>query len=518
MKGGGLKMMILMLLFFSLNFGHCFADEVWRDLTKNLDTDLYSIAVSPDNGDIIYVGSDKSIFRTLDGGENWNYIYTVKGEGQKINFILFDPQDGNKIYFATDNGLFKSSDNGKTFQKIFRGKSELERAVAYVAKAGDGFLYLGTQNGLFRSLDEGVIWSRLSGIPRDSSVTSINLHSSLPNLIYVVCDSGVYKSFDKGVTWERVFVAQKKEESTDEEEDSEEPETSQLILRSLVINSFNPQMLYLGTTKGLFISQDAGKNWEKKTIANLGEVEIRYIVSFDRPEVLYIATNRGVFKITLNKSEAQEIYQDIPTHDVRMVALDKEEKVWAVTDKGLFKTVEVERTEARDKDVSLNEYELYFRGEPTIQEVQAEAIRYAEVHPEKIKQWRIQARMKAFVPEFDLDYDKTINWYSTQQRYYIGPRAWSVGLSWDLADLVWSTDQTSIDVRSRLMVQLRDDVLDEVNRLFFERRRLKLVLLLQPPTDIKERLEKQLRLEELTAGLDVLTGGYFSRRLKELTR
>ncbi len=68
------------------------------------------------------------------------------------------------------------------------------------------------------------------------------------------------------------------------------------------------------------------------------------------------------------------------------------------------------------------------------------------------------------------------------------------------------------------MVQLRDDILGEVNRVFFERRRLKLELILEPPQGLKERLNKQLRLEELTAGLDALTGGYFSRRLDELSK
>jgi len=42
-------------------------------------------------------------------------------------------------------------------------------------------------------------------------------------------------------------------------------------------------------------------------------------------------------------------------------------------------------------------------------------------------------------------------------------------------------------------MQLRDDILDEVTRLYFERG----------------------RLQELTADIDGLTGGYLSRRLRE---
>ena len=64
------------------------------------------------------------------------------------------------------------------------------------------------------------------------------------------------------------------------------------------------------------------------------------------------------------------------------------------------------------------------------------------------------------------------------------------------------------------MVQLRDDVLDEVTRLYFERRKLQIELLISTPEDFKARIEKELRLQELTANIDSLTGSYLSRRLK----
>ena len=63
------------------------------------------------------------------------------------------------------------------------------------------------------------------------------------------------------------------------------------------------------------------------------------------------------------------------------------------------------------------------------------------------------------------------------------------------------------------MVQLRDDILDEVTRTYFERRRLQIALLTQPPADEKQVIDKELRLQELTAMIDGLTGGYFSTHL-----
>jgi hypothetical protein len=64
------------------------------------------------------------------------------------------------------------------------------------------------------------------------------------------------------------------------------------------------------------------------------------------------------------------------------------------------------------------------------------------------------------------------------------------------------------------MVQLRDDVLNEVTRLYFERKRLQAELLHSPPQGVMEKVEKELRLQELTADIDAITGFYLSMRLE----
>jgi hypothetical protein len=64
------------------------------------------------------------------------------------------------------------------------------------------------------------------------------------------------------------------------------------------------------------------------------------------------------------------------------------------------------------------------------------------------------------------------------------------------------------------MVQLREDVLDEVNKTYFERIRVKAELDSLSIEERKKKFEKELRIQELTASLDALTGGYFSRQLE----
>ena len=91
-------------------------------------------------------------------------------------------------------------------------------------------------------------------------------------------------------------------------------------------------------------------------------------------------------------------------------------------------------------------------------------------------------------------------------------------MTWDLGQFIYSDDQTNIDVRSKLMVELRDQILDDVTRSYFERRRLQVELMTDPPSEPKGQLAKELRIQELTAILDGLTGGWFSHELERTSR
>ena len=163
------------------------------------------------------------------------------------------------------------------------------------------------------------------------------------------------------------------------------------------------------------------------------------------------------------------------------------------------------------------------KDEPTISELQRAAIRYAEVEPGKITNWRRQAAMKALLPDISVGYDtdtyRTIDAYNYggKTTYTVGPddgaKGWDVSASWDLGDLIYNDDQTSIDSRSKLMVQLRNDVLDELNVAYFERKKLQRQLDRLIDKTSEAYLEREIKIEELTATIDGLTGGYLSRRL-----
>jgi hypothetical protein len=240
---------------------------------------------------------------------------------------------------------------------------------------------------------------------------------------------------------------------------------------------------------------------------------------------IFAATEKGVFRFSEQENMWREFYGGLNSKETVFTALNsQQDTLWLVTKNSVYKSegdiYEIKENSLADDAKTILQN---FSQEPSYHEIQKAAIEYAEVHPDKIAKWRKAAKTKALLPTLSFgiekDKSKSLHWDAgvNPDTWVIGPdeedTGWDVTCSWNLGDLIWNDDQTSIDVRSRLMVELRDDILDEVTHLYFERRKLQIELLQNPPKEVNELIAKELRLEELTAGIDAMTGGWFSRNL-----
>lgn len=495
-------------------------DIAWQEISRG-NTEIKAVLVEQDNPDTIYFGEKNSVFKTQDSGLNWKRVLSIKGKNSGINFLYSDPQDKRSIFAATGNGLFHSANCGDNWKNTFKGKNYLENYCSVLAVLHSR-IFLGTRGGLFVSKDLGRSWhkegSRLGG----SQILAIFSNVKDLKSIYVTSVDGVFVSKDAGESWERIFLTLCREESNPGEEEpfeNKEKEAGYSGIRYFTIDPNNPSTLYLATTAGILRSENKGKNWQKFTDYGLLSKDIA-LVLFSPTGDLYALTKSGVFKF---QSERWfELSFNLPASKMNYLAIGNKNNVFAACDNGLFKSELQPHLDVRQA----NSISGYYNKEPKIDEIQEAAIKYAEVEPQKIIQWRRLAAKKALLPQVSLGLDRNTTdlWHweggsSTKNDDDILRRGrdsldWDVSLNWDLSDLIWNDAQTAIDVRSRLMVELREDILDEVTKLYFERIRLKMELDNLSIEDRKKRFDKELRLLELTASLDALTGGYFSKHLK----
>lgn len=173
---------------------------------------------------------------------------------------------------------------------------------------------------------------------------------------------------------------------------------------------------------------------------------------------------------------------------------------------------------------------MRFAGEPTVREVQTQAVAYVQAHPDAVDSWRIRSRVAGIAPRFtatgqgtiDNDLRKVTNLDAEQSEIESTTDSntgrLTLGARWDLDRLIFDPDEMAVAREAVRTANLRDRVLADVTRRYFERRRLQVDLELAPPTDLSDRVRKELRLQELTADIDGFTGGWFSEKLEKAGR
>jgi len=460
--------------------------SLFRPVQGLESSNIKRVIVSPFDSKSICVASDNSLYKSQDGGREFKRVAVFKDE--EVKHIFFDSFLADTVYIATSRHLYRLK---KRLEKLFTSFGE---ELIFTALKHKGLLYIGTGQGLFSASEDALIWRKIKAF----SGFAIYFLESSEDKLYLATQRGVYllKEDDR---IERLFVM-RKEEAIDEEG---------LISNIIRVDIFNNDYLWLGTNQGLFISEDQGINWRKLYISGIDNLFVNCLTQTKlQTDVIYLSTTKGFFMVDLKQNKSKQLFEGLNSSYISWAEFTPEGKIYLATSKGLFEN------DYFSPSYSKGDLEVVLEGEPSVGEIQEASLFYNEVHPDKIKKWRQGLKYRALFPSVKLDYDKTINYDSGSDKYYMGPYDWGVSFSWDVGDLLWNSYEDDVDTRARLNTQLRLDVLDEINRVYFERIRLKRELNQANLTE-EDLFKKKLRLLELTAIIDGYTGGYFSKQIRE---
>jgi photosystem II stability/assembly factor-like uncharacterized protein len=193
--------------------------------------------------------------------------------------ILLSPHNNKVVYFG-GNYLFKTTDRGRSWDRVSPDLStndpekqkdsggitpdntgaEIHCTIYTIAESPlkEGLIWIGTDDGLVQvTQDGGRAWTNVTanilGLPSDSWVTRIEASHFAEGTAYAAFDRHrmddnkpyVFKTTDYGKTWNPLH--------------GDLPKVGYLhVVRE---DPVNPNLLYVGSEFGLFLSFDGGRDW-----------------------------------------------------------------------------------------------------------------------------------------------------------------------------------------------------------------------------------------------------------------
>jgi photosystem II stability/assembly factor-like uncharacterized protein len=89
----------------------------WSDVTLADKPDSYNdLVLDPTNATGLYLGTDKGLYHSLDGGTKWQKILLpATPEINNVSAAAVNPKNGRQIFAAIRSTIYKSDDSGQTW-------------------------------------------------------------------------------------------------------------------------------------------------------------------------------------------------------------------------------------------------------------------------------------------------------------------------------------------------------------------------------------------------------------------
>ena len=280
-----------------------------------------AVAVAQSNPSVVWVGTGEAdnrqssswgdgVYRSTDGGQSWQKMGLA--ETRHVGKIVIHPNDPNTVWVAAvghlwgsnpERGVFKTTDGGRTWKRVLykddnTGAIDLvmdpkDPNVVFAAmyqrqRKGWGYNGGGPGSGIYRTTDGGATWSELTrGLPPgDKGRIGLAVYPGDNRMVYAIVEAdpvssgggrggrggrggdagggsgGVFRSLDQGETWEHMS--------------SLNPRPS--YYSRIYVDPRDANRVYvMGSNRGLFLSDNAGRNFREVFSGVHGEDHVLWI-------------------------------------------------------------------------------------------------------------------------------------------------------------------------------------------------------------------------------------------------
>jgi photosystem II stability/assembly factor-like uncharacterized protein len=166
-----------------------------------------ALVQAPSDPGILVAGALDGVFLSRDSGTTWQRL-TPAGDAELRNFdsLAIDPQDPQVIYAGTFHLPWKTTDGGRHWTAIHAGIIDDSDVLSLLTDAENPRrIFASACSGIYRSDDAGAAWEKLEGIPYSSRRTPvIRQDAARPRILYAGTTEGLWKTADGGASWRRI--------------------------------------------------------------------------------------------------------------------------------------------------------------------------------------------------------------------------------------------------------------------------------------------------------------------------
>lgn len=252
--------------------------------------------------------------------------------GGDVRSLLIDSRQPRVAYLGTSNGkIFKSQDAGASWAPLLPGIAQRSYVIDTLVQHPEEpeHIYAGAWDlhseggGLFESRDGGATWKRMALPGAPSAVRGISICARRTSSIIAGTLSGAFVSADGGRSWRQVGgkLLEKAE--------------------SVAIDPVDDRILYVGTWRLGYRSNDSGKTWKLLQSGMPLDSDV-FSIAIDKknPAVVYSSACSGVYR-SANRAQQWTRLRVLPnrfTIRAQVVYVDpvNAERIYTGTTEGLF--------------------------------------------------------------------------------------------------------------------------------------------------------------------------------------
>lgn len=246
------------------NMGLKNSEHIGKIIIDPNNSDIVWVAAQ---GPLWKSGGDRGLYKTTDGGKTWTKSLEIS-ENTGVSDIVMDPRNSNVIYASAyqrrrhvwtlidggpESAIYKTVDGGKNWNKLTNGlpSGNVGRIGLAIAEIAPDYIYAiieasGDNGGFFRSTDRGASWEKRSDLVSSSPqyYQELFVHPKNKDIVYSL---STYTQFtlDGGKTFNTFPFKQKHVDD-----------------HAFWINPKNPENILMGCDGGLYETYDGAKNWK----------------------------------------------------------------------------------------------------------------------------------------------------------------------------------------------------------------------------------------------------------------